>query len=110
MDLKWINNDLVFSDGDYLILADSILQELSLRIDTMKNEHYLIKSYGCNLKLRLGELNTLTTQMLATQDLEDALDQDNRIESSSVTVDWKLSSVLECELYYSGESILIGGE
>ena len=109
MDLKWINNDLVFFDGDITVLDDSILQELSLRIDTMKNEHWLVKTYGCNLKLRLGELNNTITQMLATDDLEDALDQDNRILENSVFVEWKMSSVLECEVIISDASITIGG-
>jgi phage baseplate assembly protein W len=108
MDMKWENNDLVFFDGDIDILGDSIMQELILRIDTLKGEHYLNKEYGCNLRLRVGEQNNLTTKMLVATDIEDALNQDYRIEPKSVSIVFIPSSVLECDITYHDNTQRIG--
>lgn len=97
-DIQWTNNDFRIIDGDIFNLLDSTLQELVLRIDTIKGDHFLNKQYGCNLYRRVGELNNLPTQMLAVEDLEDALRQDPRIRESSVSVVFLPTSVLTCDI------------
>lgn len=97
-DIWWSNNDFLITDGDLTFLDDSIMQELVFRFDTIKKTHYLNSNYGCNIHKRVGELNTLRTQMLATEDIEDALKQDPRIPASSVKLVFIPSSVLTFDI------------
>jgi hypothetical protein len=103
-DMAWHNNDFLIEDGDIKFLADSVLQELVLRINTMKNEHYMVKTYGCDIYKRIGALNNLETQLLVAEDLEDAMRQDPRIGKESVRIVFLPTSVLTCDLYYNGQS------
>jgi hypothetical protein len=97
-DLHWSNNDFLITDGDLTMLQDSVFQELVFRFDTVKGTHFLNLNYGCNIHNRLGELNTIRTQMLATEDIEDALKQDPRIRNSSVKLVFIPTSVLTFDL------------
>lgn len=102
--LMWKDGDLVVEDGTLVINYNSVLQDLKLRIYTLIGTHYLNKSYGSDLMLRIGEPNTHILQNTIIDDLEYVLQQDPRVLAEEVSVVFQDSDSIVCNVYYQQQS------
>ena len=95
MDIRFVDGDVLWENGDMRIIPDSVVQELTFRLDTYKGEHWFYPNYGVRLLDALGEQNSPDLYYIIINEIEDALQQDNRIppNSSHLNITQDLDSV-----------------
>lgn len=83
MDIRFVDGDVLWENGDMRIIPDSVVQELTFRLDTYKGEHWFYPNYGVRLLDALGEQNSPDIYYFLINEIEDALGQDDRIPPNS---------------------------
>jgi len=86
MDIRWKSGDFVLDGNNAYIIEDSIIQELTFRLDTYLGSHWFYPDYGVRLEDGIGMPNNDEAYYFILGEIDSALNQDNRIPDRSSTV------------------------
>ena len=86
MDIRIIDGDFLWQNGDIQFIDDSVVQELTFRLDTYKGEHWFYPDYGTKISDCIGMNNDTQLYYFIEAQIDDALDQDDRIPDRSSTM------------------------
>jgi len=86
MDIKWKDGDFVLDGNNAYIIEDSIIQELTFRLDTYKGSHWYYPEYGVKLEDGIGMANNDQALYFVLAEIDDALNQDDRVPDRSTEV------------------------